>query len=404
MGWRVSEESFFQPLKRAINDFKFRGSYGTLGNQDILNSYFPYAATIAPGSGYWFDKKPTTGATQTQVANEKISWEKSTQLNLGVDAEFFNYRLNMAFDYYVRDISNMLQQFPIPQYVGLSSPWENAGNMQNRGWDLSLTWRDKIGEVGYRINGNLSDVRNKITNLFGKEYISNQITREGDPYNSWFGYVADGYFQSQSEIDASPVFGEKANVKPGYVRYKDLSGPDGVPDGVINAFDRTIIGNPAPRYEYSLNLGLDWKGFDLTVFMQGVGKRDIFYSGSGARPFYIGRSIFEHQLDYWTEDNRNATFPLLLIDGSGANPNNLISSFWVKSGAYARLKNLVVGYTMPNKLTKKAGINKVRMYVGGQNLFTVSNAYKGYDPENAVNGGSFYPLMRTWTVGLDLNF
>jgi TonB-linked SusC/RagA family outer membrane protein len=403
LGWRISEEGFFEPLRKNIDNLKLRASYGTLGNQEIF-SYFPYAATIASGYGYWFDKALATGATQTQVANEKISWEKSTQLNFGLDADLLRSRLNLSFDYYVRNISDILQQFPIPMFVGLSSPWENAGAMRNNGWDLSLAWRDQIDGVKYSIAANVSDVRNRITNLYGKEYVSNQITREGAAIGSWFGYQADGYFQSQAEIDASAVYGARQNVKPGYIKYKDVSGPDGTPDGVIDAHDRTIIGNPAPRYEYSLNLNAEWKGFDLTLFFQGVGKRDIFYDGYGARPFYVGRSMFRHQLDYWTEDNRNAAFPLLLIDGSGANPNNIISTFWVKSGAYARLKNVVLGYTVPSALTQKAKLGRARFYIAGQNLFTISNAYKGYDPEMAVSGGSFYPVMKTFTCGVDIQF
>lgn len=403
VGWRISEEPFFQPLQSSIDNLKLRGSYGTLGNQEIF-SYYPYAATISPGYGYWFDKALSTGATQTQVANEKISWEKSTQMNIGLDADLLKSRLSFSFDYYIRNISDILQQFPIPLYVGLASPWENAGSMRNKGWDLSTVWRDHIGSVRYNVAANFSDVKNKVINLYGKEYVDTQITRAGDPINSWYGYVADGYFQSQQEIDDSPVYGERNNVRPGYVRYKDISGPEGVPDGVINAYDRTIIGNPAPRYEFSLNLNAEWKGFDITLFFQGVGKRDIFYSGIGARPFYIGRSMFRHQLDYWTETNRDAEFPILLIDGSGANPNNIVSTFWTKSGAYTRLKNLAIGYSFPSRWTEKVRIGKARIYVAGQNLFTVSNAYKGYDPENSVSGGNFYPVMKTFTCGLDVQF
>lgn len=403
IGWRISEEAFFEEAKETVDNLKLRASYGTLGNQDIY-SLFPYAATISPGYGYWFNKELGSGATQTQVANEKISWEKSTQLNIGVDLGFFSSKLTTTFDYYVRNINDMLQQFPIPVFVGLSSPWENAGSMRNNGWDLNITWRDKIGNLNYNITANLSDVKNTITNLYGKEYIGTQITREGDPLGSWYGFESDGYFQSQEEIDNAAVYGEKKNIKPGYIRYKDLNGPDGVPDGVINDLDRTIIGNPAPRYEYSFNIGAEWKGLDANIFFQGVGKKDLFYSGYGVRPFYVGRSMFKNQLDYWTEDNRDAKFPILLIDGSGNNPNNIISDFWVKSGAYLRLKNVVLGYTLPKQVVNKLNMSKIRFYVSGQNLLTFSNAYEGYDPENSVSGGSFYPLMRTMTVGVDINF
>jgi TonB-linked SusC/RagA family outer membrane protein len=403
IGWRASEEDFFKPLKEVINNLKLRGSYGTLGNQDI-NSYYPYASSISTGYGYWFDKILGSGTTQSQVANQKISWEKSTQLNVGMDVDLLNSKLSATFDYYVRDITHMLQQFPIPLFVGLSSPWENAGSMRNNGWDLSLTWRDKIGDVSYRITGNISDVKNTVTNLYGKQYIGTQITREGDPLGSWYGFLSDGYFQDQADIDASPVYGSKTNVKPGYIKYKDISGAEGKPDGVVNDYDRTILGNPAPRYEYGLSISAEWKGFDFSAFVQGVGKKELFYTGYGARPFYIGRSIMRNQLDSWTPENKDAAFPLLLIDGSGSNPNNVISDFWVKSGAYMRLKNLVIGYTLPKNLLQKGKVDNVRFYVSGQNLFTVSNAYKGYDPEAAVNSGSFYPLMQTFTFGVDVRF
>lgn len=411
VGWRVSEESFFTPIKKVVDNFKLRASYGTLGNQDIVINdvpiYYPYAASIGTGYGYWFDKTLGTGVAQGQVANNQISWEKSTQLNIGLDAGLFNSRLNITLDYYIRNIHNMLQQFPLPMFVGLASPWENAGSMRNNGWDLAITWRDHIGKVNYNITANLSDVKNKVTDLFGNEYIGTQITKEGLPLRSWYGYVSDGYFQSREEIDdpnQAVYGGNKQNIKPGYIKYKDLSGPEGKPDGKIDDFDRTVIGNPFPRYEFSLNLGANWNNFDIALFFQGVGKRDLLYTGYGARPFVVGRTIFKDQLDSWTPENRDAKYPLLLIDGSGNNPNNIVSDFWVKSGAYLRLKNVVLGYTLPKKVLEKTKLDNLRFYVSGQNLFTIKSGYKGYDPENYVDGGNFYPLMQTFTFGVDIRF
>ncbi|MBN2639416.1 MAG: TonB-dependent receptor [Bacteroidales bacterium] len=403
IGWRVSEEPFMQSVNKTIGNLKIRASYGTMGNQDI-SGYYPYATTLSPGYGYWFNEQLGTGVAQTQSANQMITWEKSTQANIGIDASVLNNKLGITFDYFVRNINDMLQQFPIPIFVGLSSPWENAGSMKNVGWEIALTWSDQINDFKYSVTGYLSDVKNTVTNLYGNEYISDRITTEGEAIGSWYGYVAEGYFQNQEEIDASPVYGEKQNVKPGYVKYSDLSGPDNVPDGIIDSYDRTIIGSPLPHYEYSLNISGEWKNFDLSMFFQGVGKKDIFYSGNGARPFYIGRTIYKNQLDYWTEDNRDAKFPILLIDGSGNNPNNIISTQWVKSGAYMRLKNLVIGYSLPKQMLQKIKMDKLRIYASGQNLFTLSNAYKGYDPELSVSNGNFYPVMRTLTLGLDIRF
>jgi hypothetical protein len=207
--------------------------------------------------------------------------------------------------------------------------------------------------------------------------------------------------------NAKAVYGgNKANIKPGYIKYKDLSGEEGKPDDVINAdFDRKILGDPFPRYQFSLSLGADWKGFDFNLFMQGVGKKDVLLAGYGARPFYIGRTIFKHQLDTWSPENPNAEYPLLLLESAaGTNPNNITSDFWIRSGAYMRVKNVVIGYTVPARLFKSANIDQLRFYISGQNLLTVSNAYKGYDPESSVDNGNFYPLMQTFTFGIDLRF
>lgn len=401
VGWRISEESFFESLRQHIDNLKIRASYGSLGNQDI-NGYYPYAATLASGAAYWFgnDKSYSSGIYASDLSNSAITWEKSRQVDVGLDVTALHNRLDLTFDYYVRTITNMLQKFPVPMAVGLSSPWENAGDMRNNGWDLSVTWRDQIGRVRYSVTANLSDVKNKVTNLFGNEYINdNNTTQEGYPIYSWYGYVADGYFQSQEEIEASPVYGNnKQNVKPGFIRYKDLDG-----DGQITDADRQIIGDPQPRYTFGLNLSAEWNNFDFNAFFQGVGKRDIYFEGASARPFYVGGTIYEHQLDSWTPENRDAKYPLLLIEGvKGSNPNNIPSSYWVKSGAYMRLKNLSIGYTIPKRIIAPTKLQNVRLYLSGQNLFTLKGGYEGFDPEGSVD--TYYPVMRIYTFGLDIRF
>ncbi|MCI1779886.1 MAG: TonB-dependent receptor [Bacteroidales bacterium] len=402
-GWRVSQEKFFEPLKKYISNMKLRVSYGILGNQSI-SSYYPYAATISSSSSYsyWFDKKQTTGVAQTQLANEMISWEKSKQFDAGLDVGMFNQKLSLEFDYYVRKIYDMLQKFAVPSFVGMSSPWKNAGSMRNKGWEFSVSWKDSINDFSYYINANISDVKNKVTDLYGNEYIGySTITREGDPYGSYYGYVSDGYFQSQEEIDnAKCVYGgNKANIKPGYIKYKDINH-----DGFINSKDRKIIGNPTPRYCYSFTLGGEWKNFDLSLFFQGIGKKDIFYAGAGARPLISYCTLYENQLDSWSETNRNAKYPIMLVDATGSNQNNIVSDFWVKSGSYLRLKNLVVGYTLPKKLVNKLTISNVRLYLSCRNLFTISNCLQGYDPESSISSGNFYPIMKTYNFGINIDF
>lgn len=179
-----------------------------------------------------------------------------------------------------------------------------------------------------------------------------------------------------------------------------------MPDGKIDSHDRTIIGNPTPRYEFGLTLGLQWKGIDFSAFFQGVGKKDVYYSGAGARALCGNYTIYKYQFDYWTPENPDAKFPRLLEDPNATNPNNMISSFWVKSGAYCRLKNIVLGYTLPSSITKTAHISKLRVYASAQNLFTIKdNFYEGFDPENSVSSGaSLYPLNKTFVFGLNVEF
>lgn len=416
-GWRISEEAFMKDASSVVNNLKLRASFGRLGNQALDGTYFPYVSAISSveGNGYWFDGEFTPGAAQAQLANMLIGWEKSTQVNVGLDWGLFNNRLSGSFDYYVRKIDDMLQKFPVPDFVAMTAPWQNAGSMRNNGWELSLEWNDRVGDFSYYARFNLSDVRNKILDLYGNEYKSgNRITVEGRPYSQYYGYVADGYFQSKEEIMATnpdgtykyPVYGDRNTIEAGYIKYKDISGPDGKPDGVIDGNDRVDIGDPTPHFEFGLTIGGEWKGIDLSLFFQGVGQKDVAYTGGGARPLMGNSTIYEHMLgNTWTKDNPNAKYPLLTLDVAGSSPNNMFSSHWVKSGAYCRLKNLVLGYTLPRTWTRKAFIERVRVYASAQNLFTIkgSDFYKGFDPEQS-GGATCYPLNKSFLVGLQLDF
>ncbi|MGX5819791.1 SusC/RagA family TonB-linked outer membrane protein [Chitinophaga lutea] len=404
-GWKISEENFWKPIARTVNTAKLRASYGALGNQD-LSTYYPAFSTFNGGTAYdyYFNYGISSGYALTTAANPNIRWETSKILDIGVDLAFMNNRLTVTGDYFRRNIIDMLQLDGVPNYVGLGAPYVNLGAMRNTGWEVGLGWKDRIGEFGYNAQLNLSDVRNEITNLGGKEYINGAIvTREGYAFESYFGYEAIGLFQSQDEISKAPF--HFANTAPGDIRYRDVSGPDGIPDGKIDANDRVVLGNSFPRYEYSLNLGGNYKGLDLGVFIQGVGKRNNYMSGTGAQPFYSASfqgTIFEHQRDAWSPENKDAAYPRLTANNI-AN-NYVASSFWVRSGAYTRLKNVVLGYTLPKSVVGRAKIQSVRVYVSGQNLVTWDKFFPGFDPEQTNTGGEFYPIMKTYTVGLNVNF
>ena len=404
-GWRISQENFWQGISHVINDAKIRASYGSLGNQNLSN-YYPTYSLYNSGSAYeyYFNNVINAGYALTTAANPLIKWETSKITDIGIDLGLLNNRLTLTADYFQRDITDMLQLDAVPRYVGLNAPFINIGSMRNTGWEMSLGWREKAGEFNYQIVFNISDVKNEVTDLGGKEYINGaRITKEGYALDSYYGYQADGLFQSQAEIDKGPF--HFANTKPGDIRYKDISGPEGKPDNKIDAYDRVVLGHYFPRYEYSLNLGAQYKGFDLTVFFQGVGKRDNYLSGTGSQPFYSASfqgTIFEHQKDYWTPENTGAAYPRLTPNS--ITNNYVTSSYWMKSGAYLRLKNVVVGYTLPKMITDRIKIKSARIYVSGQNLFTWDKFFPGFDPEQRDTAGEFYPIMKTYTVGLNLNF
>lgn len=399
-GWRVSQEDFWESVSNIFQETKIRASYGILGNQN-LNSYYPFASAFDAGYNYFFNNQINSGYALADAANNNITWEESSQVDIGIDLAMLERRLSLTADYFKRDINNLIQRLPIPLTVGLGAPFVNAGSMTNEGWELALNWKDQINEFKYGASFNISDVKNKVTNLSGEEYISgNTIIREGYPINSYYGYIAEGYFQSEDEIEDSPF--QYANTKPGDIIYRDISGPNGEPDGVIDNNDRAVLGNSLPRYEYSLNLNAQYHGFDLTVFFQGIGKRDNYLSGTGAFPFFSSDfqgTIYKHQLDYWTPENTNAAYPRLTVD---IDNNYVNSNFWIRSGSYLRLKNVVLGYTLPSSFTDRFNIDNLRLYVSGQNLITWDNFYPGFDPEITNSNGEFYPIMKTFNLGLNI--
>lgn len=402
-GWVVSQENFLKNTTDIIDILKLRVSYGLLGNQNIGN--YPYAAVVKPGYGYYLgdDKSLTPGVAQTTLSNSDISWEKSKQFDVGIDLSLWNGLLSITADYYIKNIYDMLLTFPLPYYAGMQPAYSNAGDMSNKGWEISIGHKNKIKDFNYGATFTLSDNRNKITNLNGLNSQDKTMV-EGYPNNGIWGYLSDGYYQDWDDVANSPKLSNSA--RPGYVKYKKINQGEGIDPMLIDSRDQVYLGDSFPHFEYGLNLNASWKNFDLTIFFQGVGQRSTFMSGIGLKPFANGANLFRHQMDSWTEDNRNAEYPILVPEANAAD-NYVRSDKWVRNAAYCRLKNMVLGYTLPQSLTKKLNIGSLRLYVSGQNLFTISNFYKGYDPEVSYGGnqgGEFYPIMQTFTVGVDLKF
>jgi TonB-linked SusC/RagA family outer membrane protein len=416
-GWILSEEGFLKQNK-LITFAKIRGSWGTLGNQNIVLSSdpstssndasaanYPFTTNISGGANYYFNNRFYSGVAQTTAGNPSITWETSEQRNLGIDFTLFK-NIDVTFDAYQRDIRDMILQRPIPGFVGFSAPFVNAGSMTNKGWELSIGYKGKAGDFKYGVTASMSDVQNKVTDLGGQEFFSgNQIARVGYPLYSYFGYQAGGLFQDTTEYKTSVQYPKPfTSTSAGDIRYLNTSGAiAGSPlDTAITASDRVVLGNKFPRYEYALNVNLSWKGFDFNVFIQGVGMRQNYISGTGAHPFvspdFTGTAYTWHR-DNWRPDNVGATYPRLT---ETLGNNQVSSSYWMRDGSYFRLKNLQIGYSLPESLSKRMKIGGLRVYFSGQNLFTKSNFVEGFDPERNNNNAEFYPIMKTYTVGLTL--
>jgi TonB-linked SusC/RagA family outer membrane protein len=410
-GWRVSEEGFWDDLRDIIPNLKFRGSWGQLGNQNTLNSYYPSQSTINLSPNYIFNKNIASGAAITTMANSKISWETTTMSNIAVEFNLLS-KLDFTAEYYYRVTDDILLTLDIPLIIGLSAPAQNAGKVENKGWELSTSYNDRFGDFNFNATFNISDVKNKILDLKGINQTGLTVNREGYPMGSLFGYHADGYIVPEDYDADGKYIGatQIGNFGPGDIKYKDQltvdTNGDGIPDaadGVINTSDRVIIGNTIPRYTFGLNLYGEFKGIDLTMFFQGVGKADGYVWGHSIASFFEGGSMPEIGKDYWTPENRDALFPRLAFNNSNNQQN---SSFWVKDASYLRLKNVQLGYNIPRNLISKIGISKLRLYVSTDNVFTLSKFWEYFDVEAPVLSGygNFYPIMRTTSVGIDLTF
>lgn len=408
-GWVISQENFMSKTKNVVDLLKLRVSYGLLGNQDIGN--YPYTATINNGYSYYLGdgKALADGVAQIALANNDISWESSTQFNVAVDGSFFKDKLTFTAEYYIKTINDMLLRFPPPYYAGLQPAFTNAGSMENKGWEVSLGYRNNIKDFNYGIQVSVNDNRNKITDLNG---LNSQDRTQvvGYPNNGIWGYLSDGYYQDLNDVANSPRLSGAA--RPGFVKYKKLFEGEGVDPLLIDQRDQVYLGDPFPHYEYGVNLTANYKNFDFIAFVQGIGQRSAFLSGIGLRPFFNGANLFRHQVDYWTPDNPNAEYPILVPEANSAD-NFVRSDKWVRNAAYGRLKNVVLGYTVPKQFAQKMKLANLRFYISGQNLLTLSNFYDGYDPEVGYEtpnsnegfiGGEFYPIMQTYTFGLNVNF
>lgn len=412
VAWRVSEEKFWEPIRGWFDNFKLRASYGSLGNQALDESRygnFPYLATYGINTKYGALLNGTRPVVVSVpgLVSASFTWETVNQIDFGFDASFFGGRLNTSFDWYRRNTKDMLTAGQaLPAVLGTSVPQENAADMKTVGWEVSLEWNDRLSNgFGYHIKGVLSDYQASITKfsnptkLLGTHYV-------GEKLNEIWGYVSNGLFQSDEDAKAADQsYLSGGSWGAGDVKYEDLNNDGKIDIGkntLDDSGDRKIIGNSTPRYSYGITAGFDYKGFDFEMFWQGIGKRDYWLGGSQFWGFTDEWCTpLTSSLDYWTEDNRDAYFPRLHHYGVNGG-NHQVSTRYLQNAAYLRLKNVVLGYTIPRSITEKVKISRLRVFVQGENLLTFTPLIDSYDPETLNN--MTYPINKKISVGLNLTF
>jgi TonB-linked SusC/RagA family outer membrane protein len=418
VGWRLSDENFIKDLGW-FNDLKLRASYGVSGNEQFdYNSnyntgadFYSYIQLINIGKLYPFG---AGGLNQTasldQMAATERTWERVLTKNIGLDASVLSSRLNFTFDYFNKTNNNILIPIALPQLLGAEPPLSNSGVLKTWGFETSVGWKDKVGKFDYSARLIVSDNQNKLVNLGGQDTYSLGLNlgRQGYPINTYFAYVFDGLIRNQKELDDyKKLGGVPSNIGIGDARFKDVNG-----DGKISLYgdqpgqdgDVVNVGTITPRYIFGLNLSARYGGFDVAVFLQGVGKRTLFREGDYAIPWsdWWRQPPAFYYLQTWNEDRPNAYYPRL-SHGDIRYWNYQASTLQEVNGAYVRLKNLQIGYTIPQNLTRKISISQARIYFSGQDLGELSHVKGGWDPESATNGFN-YPFQRLYSFGLDVNF
>lgn len=411
-GWVASKEAFW-PENDAVNLFKLRGGYGVTGSDAIGN--FKYLALISGGRNYTFGETGVIniGYSPDAPDNPDLKWEETTQTNIGFEAKLFN-DFDVTFDYYIKETTGILQNVDIPGYMGASgSPAGNVADMKNTGIELELGYKRKFGEFNFRANGNVSYLKNEVTYVGeNKSFIGGgagfqsmgEVTRTqvGESVNAFYGFQTNGIFQNMNDVTSyvntsgTPI---QPNAVPGDFRWTDIDG-----DGAITDDDRTFLGTPLPKYTFGLTLNLDFKGFDLMVFTQGVAGNKIF---QGLRRLDVANA--NHQtsvLSRWTGEGTSNDYPRLTNSDPNGNFGKF-SNFYLENGDYLRFKTIQIGYTLPTSAIDKMGAQKLRLYVTGENLLTLTD-YTGFDPEIGGNvmgiDKGYYPQARSFMLGLNLQF
>jgi TonB-linked SusC/RagA family outer membrane protein len=415
VGWRLGEERFIKDRFTWINELKLKASYGVLGNQNIGN--YPYQNVLNTGYNYAFGNTISSGVARTTITDSTLHWESTRTKDIGIEVALFKKMISFSatyFDKYSYDIL-VSPSSSVSNVLGFTVGQQNSGSLSNRGWEFTAEHRNQIGGFSYSVGTNLTYIRNTIRDLgVGNVRQPNGLTGNGtnlfigQPMNIYYGYETDGLFTDQDDVKAwANQTAIAPNSKPGDIRYKDISGPDGVPDGKVDAtYDRKVLGSRIPKIVYGINLNAAYKGIDFSVLLQGIANVNGYLDNYAGWAFYNQGNVQRWQADdHWSaaNPNRNAAYPRLeMLTNQGSN-NTAQSTFWLLNGSYLRLKAVQVGYTIPAAITQKLKIEHVRLYVNAENLHTWSKYRKGWDPE-INSGGSYYPILANYTFGLNVNF
>ncbi len=397
-GWRISEEKFMKNVDW-LSNLKLRLGWGKTGNEELSSSdLYPSVATYAYGSTM-FNNTLYSTAYESRLVNDKLKWATVTNYELGLDAGFLDNKITMELSVYKKKTNDMLLYLPLQGVIGLSEPAQNVGSVQNTGFELTLGHNNRIGkDWKYNVSLNMSYNKNKILDMAGTEgptSDSNIWNLEGYAINSYYGYVADGLFRTQEELDKGPK--RTGNEKLGDIRYKDLDG-----DGKITAAgDRQIIGNQFPNWTGGFNFSVSYKGIELSGLLQGAFDCKRYYNGECSYAFFNSASCLNKHWNRWSEENTSGTFPRLSLSSQ---TNNELSTFWLQDASYVRLKNLMLSYTLPTDIIKHIGLSYAQVYVTGENLFTITGLDKGLDPESGNSRGWSYSNVRKISLGVKLTF
>ncbi len=418
LGWVISEEKFFEPLRQTIDFLKIRASYGTLGNDNTGSVAYPYYSRYELYSGgtasnylpnnrgdYAFGSNVTKGLVPGAVANELATWERATKFNIALDIDLWN-SLSFSIDYFTENRSHILLQRydEVPGSFGATLPLENLGKVKNKGVDMSLTYHKRMGDFDWSIGGNFTYAHNEIVEMAEAAGTSEYMRKTGRPINGYYGYKTDGLFQSQEEIDnyaKQEVAGSNYVTQPGDIKYVDVNG-----DNVVNSDDMTYLGNGnVPEIVYGINGALKWKNVDFSFLLQGAGRVQVYLNGSIIQPYFNQGNLPQLWItDSWSETNRNARYPRLAntTHNLPATDVSCVETY-LYDASYLRLKNIEIGYNLPQKWLSTLNITGLRVYVNATNLLTFTSVPQ-IDPENIHSQGWSYPQMKAFNFGLTLQF